>query len=279
MKYLVVNADDYGMAASVSAGIRQAHLGGIVTSTTVMMNMPDAESAVRQAPPTLGVGVHLNITEGVPILPASQLPHLLSLSDGVQFADMDTVFNHAHDLPVAEITAEWRAQIERYRAISGRNPDHLDSHHHSSYYSHALYEVMLGLADEYRCALRLPYREDEPPVPRDLLSVPADFPEDESPRDMAGQRGLRFPHRFISSFYDEGVSFEALMAILDGLDDGVTELMAHPALADAGLEQITTYNWQRAKELELLTHPQVTEKIETLGIRLITFADLLTLPH
>lgn len=279
MKYLIVNADDYGMTASVSAGIRQAHLGGIVTSTTVMMNMPDAEDALRLAPPTLGLGVHLTMTEGVPLLPAERLPRLLGLADGVHFPDWPIVRAHAPTLPTDEIAAEWRAQVERFRAITGRTPDHLDSHHHSAYYSYALYTLLLDLAAEYGCALRLPYREDGLPVPGDLLAVPEDFPADETPRDLAGRRGLRFPHRFISRFYDDGASLDVLLALLDDLDDGVTELMTHPGLADAGLEQITSYNRQRARELDLLTHPRVTEKIDALGIRLITFADLLGLPH
>lgn len=279
MKYLIVNADDYGMTAAVSAGIRKAHLGGIVTSTTVMMNMPDAEAAVRLAPPTLGLGVHLNITEGVPLLPVEQLPGLLGLADGIHFPDHPIIRAHAFALPVNEIAAEWRAQIERFRAIAGRAPDHLDSHHHSAYCSYALYRILLDLAAEYGCALRLPYREDGPTAPGDLLAVPADFPPDETPRDLAGRRGLRFPHRFIDRFYDDGAALDVLLALLDGLDDGVTELMTHPAQADPGLEQITSYNLQRARELDLLTHPQVIAKIDALDIRLITFADLLTLPY
>ncbi len=49
IKQLIVNADDYGRTASVSAGIRRAHLRGIVTTTTAMMNMPSVEDDVRLA--------------------------------------------------------------------------------------------------------------------------------------------------------------------------------------------------------------------------------------
>ena len=48
-KYLIVNADDYGMAASVSQGIRESHQRGIVTSTTVMIGMDAAAESVQQA--------------------------------------------------------------------------------------------------------------------------------------------------------------------------------------------------------------------------------------
>ncbi len=61
-KYLIVNADDYGIAASVSQGIRESHQRGIVTSTTVMIGMDNAAGALQQAlkeTPDLALGLHL----------------------------------------------------------------------------------------------------------------------------------------------------------------------------------------------------------------------------
>ena len=152
MKYLIVNADDYGLAASVSAGIRQArtgpalgrqaHLQGIVTSTTVMMNMPDTEPALRLAAelcPNLGLGVHLNLTAGTPLLPPSQLPGLLRLGDGGRFPREPALRAAAAHLPINEVAAEWRGQIERFIHLTGKAPDHLDSHHNSSYVTYPIF--------------------------------------------------------------------------------------------------------------------------------------------
>jgi hypothetical protein len=49
MRRLIVNADDFGWSDAVTAGILQAHLGGILTSTTVMMNLPGAAAAIDRA--------------------------------------------------------------------------------------------------------------------------------------------------------------------------------------------------------------------------------------
>jgi predicted glycoside hydrolase/deacetylase ChbG (UPF0249 family) len=49
MKKLIVNADNYGHTAGVSEGIRQAHLHGIVTSTSVMMNRPATAQTIEDA--------------------------------------------------------------------------------------------------------------------------------------------------------------------------------------------------------------------------------------
>ncbi len=84
-KCLVVNADDFGRTAGVSQGILEAHLNGIVTSTTVMANLPGAAQAVRQAlveAPNLAMGVHLNLTQGTPISPPDALPGLVTPGGG-----------------------------------------------------------------------------------------------------------------------------------------------------------------------------------------------------
>ena len=66
---LIINADDFGMTEGISEGIIKAHLEGVVTSTTLMANMPAAAYAIKlaQKTPDLGVGIHLNLTTGRPI--------------------------------------------------------------------------------------------------------------------------------------------------------------------------------------------------------------------
>ncbi len=124
-KYLIINADDYGLHPSVSAGIRKAHLEGILTSTTTMMNMPDAEFALEMAAahcPNLGLGVHLTLTAGAPLLPPpnGQLPALLRLSGRTRFPREAVLREQAAFIPAAEVKAEWRAQIERFIQITGK---------------------------------------------------------------------------------------------------------------------------------------------------------------
>jgi len=70
MKKLIVNADDFGRSPGINRGILDAHLNGIVTSTTVMINYPDAAPGLEQAllkAPDLGIGLHLNLTSGRPV--------------------------------------------------------------------------------------------------------------------------------------------------------------------------------------------------------------------
>ena len=60
---LVVNADDFGASEGVNQGVVQAHVHGIVTSTSLMVTGNAAEHAARLAGehPGLGVGLHWDL--------------------------------------------------------------------------------------------------------------------------------------------------------------------------------------------------------------------------
>lgn len=271
MKFLIVNADDYGLHPSVSAGIRKAHLEGILTSTTTMMNMPDAEFALAMAVercPNLGLGVHLALTAGSPLLQSKHLPALMRFSDGIRFPRESVLREQAASIPAAEVKAEWRAQIERFIQLAGKKPDHLDSHHNSSYYTYPFFEAMLELAAEYQIAVRLCFGDADQ---GDYSAIPKDFPADTTPHDLIRRFNVSVPDSFIGGFYGENVSLEFLLSNLQSLPDGVTELMSHPALDGVALQEFSSYNIQREWELNLLIHPQVMEAVKANRIKLISF--------
>ena len=130
MKYLIVNADDFGASSGINRGILEAHRKGILTSTSLMVNMPAAAEAVvlsREAP-DLGIGLHVNFTNE---------------SEG----------------PVVDIASteacreELSRQFDQFTALMGRLPTHLDSHHHVHRRSNLL-PLFLDLASQYRLPLR-----------------------------------------------------------------------------------------------------------------------------
>jgi chitin disaccharide deacetylase len=57
---------------------------------------------------------------------------------------------------------------------------------------------------------------------------------------------------------------------------GTTELMCHPAVVDDELRRSSGYAEMRAKELELLTHREVRQAVQAMGIKLIHFGELAT---
>ncbi len=260
MKYLIVNADDYGLTPQVSAGIRKAHLEGILTSTTVLMNLSGVENELETVLtdcPKLGLGVHLNITDEMPpLLPPERLPVLLGLSDGKVFPENKTLRANVETISLQEIEAEWRAQIERFVAVTGRNPDHLDSHYHDSYMTFEMFELMLKLARELKCAVRMP------PYPQKTWLPRLDF-------------SVSHPDFFADDFYGEGASLATLRQIIAELQEGVTEVMSHPSLPDETLALITGYADGRTAELEALTSPIARDWLKAGDIKLLSFSELL----
>ena len=265
MKRLIINSDDYGRTPDISRGIREAHLRGVVTSTTCMMNIPTTTDDITVAlteTPDLGLGVHLVLTMGGPISPLDSVASLVD--ENGNFFKYTPLLEHVSSLNMDEVKREWRAQIERFVQAAGRKPTHLDSHHHSSYFSPSLFRGMLELAVEYDCAIRYPFTEVSPEIEETNKQVPA----------LMQEFDPRRPDRFFVDFYDEGATLEQLLSILDNVGEGTSEIMCHPGYVDKAFVEESVYNVQRERELKILTDPSTKEAIKSQGIDLITFADL-----
>ncbi|HET9588666.1 MAG TPA: ChbG/HpnK family deacetylase [Anaerolineales bacterium] len=266
MKRLIINADDYGRTPEISRGIREAHQRGVVTSTTCMMNIPTTASDVAIAleeTPKLGMGVHLVLTMGRPIVAPEASSSITDENGG--FFKLDQFMQRASEVDIDEVKTEWRAQIEAFVRVAGRKPTHLDSHHHSSYFTAALVRAMLELAEEYHCAIRFPFT---PEVPAELQETNRHLPA------LLREFDLRRPAAFYVDFYDEGATQEELLKIINFLPDGASELMCHPGHVDDAFVKESYYNKQRERELIILTDPSIKDALRANEIRLITFADL-----
>src|SRR6266478_9087095 len=80
VKNLIVNADDLGWTDGVNRGIVEAFHRGIVTSTSLLANggaFAGAVEAARSAP-GLGVGLHLNLSDGLPVANPESVASLLN---------------------------------------------------------------------------------------------------------------------------------------------------------------------------------------------------------
>ena len=247
-KKLIVNADDLGRTAGINDGIFEAHHNGVVTSATLMVNYAAARAvpALSARNPSLGIGLHVALTGGPPAAPPEQIPSLVdakgllpSKPEGLGGARPEHVMTEA------------RAQLKRFREIMGREPTHFDSHHHSHRLP-AVFRALVTLAWETGLPVRNP-SGDAGPLRRENIPT---------------------TDRFVETFYDQGVTLENLLAILDAVQPGTTELMCHPARVDAELKSSSGYADVREKELKLLTDREVRQAVQALGIKLIHFGEL-----
>jgi len=265
MKKLIINSDDYGRTPDISRGIREAHLRGIVTSTSCMMNIqstPDDVAVALEEAPRLGMGVHLVLTMGKPLSAHEAVPSIVD--ENGNFRKYMPFVESLPEIEVDEVKSEWRLQIERFITVTGRNPTHLDSHHHSSYFSVALFRGMLEMAREYKCAIRYPFMTENREI-------------EETGRyaaDLMKEFDLKKPDVFYSNFYDEYATQAVLTNLIKSLNNGTSEIMCHPGYVDDTFANESVYNFQRGRELKILTDPSLKQTVLDNGIELITFADL-----
>lgn len=271
---LIINSDDYCRSSEISRGIREAHLQGVVSSTTCMMNFPNAEADIKLAlaeTPDLGLGVHLVLTAGNPLSPPDQVPSLVTTENS--FCKLDKFINRLDEIDPQQVKSEWRRQIEKFVAITGRKPTHLDSHHHSSYYTEPLFRAMLELAAEYDCGVRQVKTQDEGLVrglPGDLVPALKEY----GPRLLA-EFDIATTDIFYASFYDDYATEGELLGILERLPEEATcEVMCHPGYSDSVLEASSIYNRQRETELRILTDEAIKSAVQALDGELTTFAAL-----
>lgn len=281
MPQLIVNADDFGYTPSINTAILEAHQKGIVTSTTVMINMPYAEAGLQQAleqAPNLSIGLHINLTHGQPVLPAEQIPSLVE-ADG-QFYPPEKLTEAAAKFDGDDLYQEIAAQIERFISLRGRRPTHLDSHYHIAFSHPLALEATLALADEYQ----LPMRETNLNVPDEELVqtmqhfmpyLPAEFILALKQQLQAVYAKSPAPH-YPASFENRyAAPNNTLGDLLNILTDSIftkrpIELMCHPGRQD---DPLITNGEQKQRELNALTHPATREVIEKMKIELVSFAN------
>ena len=287
VKNLIVNADDLGWTDGVNRGILEAFHHGIVTSTSLLANgaaFAGGVEAARSAP-GLGVGVHLNLSDGPPTADQETVTTLLN-SDG-EFAggpERLLLRRARRGLLLAEVENEWDAQIQKIRD-AGIAPTHLDGHKHVHMLP-GLFEIALKLAKRHgigairvsleasslRAALssgskqhaRVTMKQGVQARGLKLLARDA--------REQADRAGISTADYFCGIAQTGELTRAGVEQFVKSLLDGTTELMCHPGYADAALRKTATrLQDSRQTELQILTDTGIRNLVASLGIRLIDY--------
>lgn len=128
---IIVNADDFGLSNKVNEAIVQCFKEGIISSTTLMTNMPYAKEAVELAKKngfTNSIGFHFNLIEGVPL--SKEIVQCSRLCKNNQLSYKRNSIWRFDGKEKSAIRAEFEAQYNRFISY-GITPSHLDSHQHA----------------------------------------------------------------------------------------------------------------------------------------------------
>ncbi|MDR3441238.1 hopanoid biosynthesis-associated protein HpnK [Telmatospirillum sp.] len=270
-KRLIVTADDFGRALPINEAVEDAHRRGILTAASLMVTGDAAADAVERARrlPSLGVGLHITLVDGIPALPPRQIPDLVG--DDGRFTD------HLVRLGVRiffdwntrrQVAAELRAQFELYRA-TGLPFGHVDAHHH--YHLHpTVFDMILHLAREYGApAIRVPW---EPPA--SSFGVVQSLFHRRRVRRMRRKlkaAGLIANDRVFGIEGSGDMDHTRLAAILARLPDGLSEIYGHPATGGWD-DRPMPPQYRTVDEYRALIDPTVFDALHRSGAQLTTFA-------
>ena len=201
-KFLIVNADDFGYSYSINKGIIEAHTNGIVTSTSVMVDAIAAHEAKYLTKfPDLSIGLHFEVKE------------------------------------VVNVKAELERQIDKFVAIVGKKPDHIDTHKRRTT-DEGVKEVLESYAKSYNVPVR------------------------------------NFNAKHIGSFgiNSNNGSVAQLERSIDEATNEHNELMTHAGYSDDYLREHSSYSDPREEELKSVCNPEVKRYIKEKGLILVNWS-------
>jgi hopanoid biosynthesis associated protein HpnK len=160
---LIVNADDFGLTPGVNRAIIELHAAGLVTSTSLMARAGATDEAIElaRATPSLGVGCHVVLVDGEPVLPPEKIPSLVDARTG-HFPNSLTTFLlrfFTGRLRAEEIEAEVAAQISLLQQ-RGVRLTHIDTHKHAHIFSAVLRPVLRAARAAGIRAVRHPFEPE-----------------------------------------------------------------------------------------------------------------------
>jgi predicted glycoside hydrolase/deacetylase ChbG (UPF0249 family) len=259
-RLLIINADDFGMCHSNNEATLEALTNGVVTSTTIMMPCPWSRYAIDilKAHPEIPFGVHLTLVSEFdrfrwgPLSSKNQVPTLIDES-GCFFRDDQ----RDHLLPYAkiqEVELEFRTQIDAVLA-AGLAPTHLDFHCLADGGREDIFTLTLGLAREYRLALRV---------------------HDRTHAARCHDLGLPVNDHEVLDSYSFNPSDKAAgyTELVRSLPPGLTEWAVHPSLGNAESQGFEPTTWRiRRNDFDFFTAPSTKVLLEEEGVILLNYRE------
>lgn len=266
MKRLIVSADDLGADPGRNKGIVEGIKAGVITSVSVLPNAAASHQAMewlqREGRSSVSVGLHLNLSEGMPL---SCGVSRLTGSDGGflgKEASHRLLLREGDQSLRKEVALELEAQL-RWILSWGVPVTHINGHQHVHVFP-AVVDSLIAYAKAAGIAwVRLPL-EEEPLVKRGVDPwVQAEaMTFNKVAREARGKilgSGLRIPDLFCGLYWKGLLSLELLNQMLRRLPHGLTEFMVHPGRVGprAGKGPFSGFsNYEREKELETLLSPE-----------------------
>jgi len=289
VKRLIINADDFGLTAGVNRAIIELGQAKVLSSSTLMAVAPEtiaAAEATLQRPSLagLGVGCHVVLVDGQPILPPEKIPSLIdpqSPSNAPRFRPTLGAFVIAllgSRISEADIEAETFAQIRQLQQLK-IGVTHVDTHKHTHMFPRVLRPVLRAAVLANVACIRNPFEPDwglaATPKPSLVRALQL--------RALATQRnyflaatehiGMITTDGSLGVLATGSLDATTLRRILSAMPDGTWELVCHPGYLDAELHAAGT-RLLASREAERAALLEVIPEIADRDVSLIHFGQL-----
>lgn len=279
MARLIVNADDFGLTAGVNRAIAELHAAGLLTSSTLMARARASDEAIElaRAHPTLGIGCHIVLLDGDPVLPVCEIPTLVERRTRVFPTSIASFVTKlvARRLSPAQMEAEARAQIEFLQA-KGLRLTHIDTHKHAHMFPTVLRAVLRAAR---ACGIRAVRNPFEPEwAIRAAHGAPWLRLAEVSAlrwlwpvcRRIIAQEGFTTTNGTIAVAGTGVFNAAMVRVLLQQIPEGTWELVTHPGYNDADLACVRT-RLRESRDVERLALETIREFS---SVRLVSFAEL-----
>ncbi len=252
MRYLIVNADDFGFSPEVIKGVIEAYQNGIVTDTSVLIRSPYAEMALSRAFEVgLPVGVHIDFVTEYHLHQHQSNQNLVGPNGQLTHELNEREFhNHIeHSFTSDELIGlrdEIRSQVNLFIRLAGEKPSHLD-YHFGLHYLPEVMAIYITVAEEYQ----LPIRWGSQYAGTNPYSAS--------------------PAVFCDAFHGSPeTSVEDFIKLIDKPWEGVMEICCHPGyFTPEGLPDAN--NKDREYELAVLVDPRLKLELQNRKIQLVNY--------
>lgn len=249
VRRLIVNADDFGLTAGVNRAVMELHERRVLTSATLMARAAATDEAIELAlkTPLLGVGCHIVLVDGEPVLPAAQIPSLVNLQTGRFRANPGSFLRQLllGRIRASEIEEEAAAQIALLQG-RGLTLTHIDTHKHMHMFPAVLRPLLRAARAVGICAVRNPF---EPAWSRRatahaplLRRMEVSFLRQLEPgfRRIAAEEEFSTTDGSLGVLATGTLDEKTLRKILGSIPAGTWELVTHPGYNDDDLAKART---------------------------------------
>ena len=279
MRRLIVNADDFALTGGVNRAVQELHAQGVLTSATLMARAPATDQAIRQAleTPSLGVGCHVVLVDGEPVLPPGEIRNLVDQQTGLFHSALGTFLRRvlSGSIHAAEVEAEAAAQIAVLQQ-RGLQLTHIDTHKHTHMFPAVLRPVLRAARAAGVRAVRNPFEPQwsgratpNAPFARSIQVALLRWLQPAFQRIVA-EEGFTTTEGALGVLATGTLDATTINSLLKQMPPGTWELVTHPGYNDQDLAKVHTR----------LLGSRETERTSLEAIRqfpdleLISFADL-----